>query len=105
MKDDRLTVRFSVAAARRGGRREFDLVREAVEAQFAAEERRSPPTNTRGGPDWSGWRRGKSATSARNPSILTDSTALDGQSVIENGPIAAILLESDEHHKTCAERH
>ena len=46
MKDDRITVRFSLetrrrlrAAARRGGRRESDLVRDAVEAQLAREER------------------------------------------------------------------
>lgn len=46
MKDDRITVRFSVetrrrlrAAARRGGRRESDLVRDAVEAQLAIEDR------------------------------------------------------------------
>ena len=46
MKDDRITVRFSPevrrrlqAAARRGGRRESDLVREAVDLQLAAEER------------------------------------------------------------------
>ncbi len=45
MKDDRITVRFSLetrrrlrAAARRGGRRESDLVRDAVEAQLAREE-------------------------------------------------------------------
>ena len=45
MKDDRITVRLSVetrrrlqAAARRGGRRESDLVRDAVEAQLAQEE-------------------------------------------------------------------
>jgi len=46
MNDDRITVRFSLetrrrlrAAARRGGRRESDLVRDAVEAQLAREER------------------------------------------------------------------
>ena len=46
MKDHRITVRFSPemrrrlqAAARRGGRRESDLVRDAVEMQLAAEER------------------------------------------------------------------
>ena len=46
MKDQRITVRFSPevrrrlqAAARRGGRRESDLVREAVDLQLAAEER------------------------------------------------------------------
>jgi predicted DNA-binding protein len=46
MKDDRITVRFSLetrrrlrAAARRGGRRESDLVRDAVEAQLAREDR------------------------------------------------------------------
>lgn len=45
MKEDRITVRFSLetrrrlqAAARRGGRRESELVRDAVEAQLAAEE-------------------------------------------------------------------
>ncbi len=46
MKDDRITVRFSPEtrqrlrlAARRGGKRESDLVRDAVEWQLAAEER------------------------------------------------------------------
>jgi predicted DNA-binding protein len=46
MKDHRITVRFSPelrrrlkAAARRGGARESDLVRDAVERQLAAEER------------------------------------------------------------------
>ena len=45
MKDQRITVRVSPetrrrlkAAARRGGRRESDLVRDAVELQLAAEE-------------------------------------------------------------------
>ena len=45
MKDQRITVRFSPemrrrlkAAARRGGTRESDLVRSAVELQLAAEE-------------------------------------------------------------------
>jgi predicted DNA-binding protein len=45
MKDHRITVRFSPetrrrlkAAARRGGTRESDLVRTAVELQLAAEE-------------------------------------------------------------------
>jgi predicted DNA-binding protein len=45
MKDHRITVRVSLetrrrlkAAARRGGRRESDLVRDAVELQLAAEE-------------------------------------------------------------------
>ena len=45
MKDHRITVRLSPetrrrlqAAARRGGRRESDLVRDAVEMQLAAEE-------------------------------------------------------------------
>lgn len=45
MKDQRITVRFSLemrrrlqAAARRAGRRESDLVRDAVERQLAAEE-------------------------------------------------------------------
>ncbi|MGA2145348.1 MAG: hypothetical protein ABSH49_10335 [Bryobacteraceae bacterium] len=45
MKDHRITVRISPetrrrlkAAARRGGRRESDLVRDAVELQLAAEE-------------------------------------------------------------------
>lgn len=45
MKDDRITVRISLemrrrlqAAARRAGRRESDLVREAVDRQLAAEE-------------------------------------------------------------------
>jgi predicted DNA-binding protein len=45
MKDQRITVRFSPemrrqlqAAARRAGRRESDLVRDAVERQLAAEE-------------------------------------------------------------------
>lgn len=45
MKDHRITVRFSPelrhrlkAAARRGGKRESDLVRDAVERQLAAEE-------------------------------------------------------------------
>jgi predicted DNA-binding protein len=44
MKDDRITVRFSAemrrrlkAAARRGGTRESDLIRKAVELQLAAE--------------------------------------------------------------------
>jgi predicted DNA-binding protein len=46
MKDHRITVRFSPevrrrlqAAARRDGRCESDLVREAVDLQLAAEER------------------------------------------------------------------
>jgi hypothetical protein len=46
MKDHRVSVRFSPemrlrlqAAARRGGRRESDLVRDAVERQPASEER------------------------------------------------------------------
>jgi predicted transcriptional regulator len=46
MKDDRITVRFSPelrrrlqAAARRGGKRESDLVRDAVELKLATEER------------------------------------------------------------------
>lgn len=45
MKDQRVTVRFSPevrrrlqALARRAGRRESDLVRDAVERQLAAEE-------------------------------------------------------------------
>jgi predicted DNA-binding protein len=45
MKDHRITVRFSAetrrrlkAAARRGGTRESDLIRTAVELQLAAEE-------------------------------------------------------------------
>jgi len=45
MKDYRITVRFSAemrrrlkAAARRGGTRESDLVRNAVEVKLAAEE-------------------------------------------------------------------
>ena len=45
MKDQRITVRFSLetrrklrAAARRSGTRESDLVRNAVELQLAAEE-------------------------------------------------------------------
>ena len=46
MKDHRITVRFSPemrrrlkAAARRGGTRESDIVRSAVESQLTAEER------------------------------------------------------------------
>jgi Arc/MetJ-type ribon-helix-helix transcriptional regulator len=46
MKDQRITVRFSPelrrriqAAARRAGRRESDVIRDAVELQLAAEER------------------------------------------------------------------
>jgi len=46
MKDNRISVRFSPemrhrlqAAARRGGRRESDIVRDAVERQLASEER------------------------------------------------------------------
>jgi predicted transcriptional regulator len=46
MKDQRITVRFSPevrrrlqAVARRAGRRESDLVREAVDLRLAAEER------------------------------------------------------------------
>jgi predicted DNA-binding protein len=45
MKEDRVTVRFSAEvhrrlreAARRGGRRESDFVRDAVERQLAEEE-------------------------------------------------------------------
>ena len=45
MKDDRITVRFSAetrrrlkAAAHRGGTRESDIIRNAVELKLAAEE-------------------------------------------------------------------